>query len=146
MQIRAMTIEDYGEVYALWACTPGMGLNALDDSMEGIGRYLRRNPNTCFVAEESGELVGVILSGHDGRRGFIYHTAVNLAQRGKGIGSALVGHALCALREEGIGKVALVAFSENEKGNAFWARQGFSLREDLCYRNKVIGESKALHT
>ena len=146
MQIRKMTIDDYDAVYALWLSTPGMGLNTADDSREGIAAYLRRNPNTCFVAEENSELFGVILSGHDGRRGFIHHTAVEeSAQRG-GIGSALVETALNALKKEGIRKVALVVFKRNEKGNAFWEKQGFTVREDLAYRNKALEEMVRIDT
>ena len=55
----------------------GMGLNNLDDSKEGIGRFLNGNPDTCFVAELENVIIGVILTGNDGRRGYIYHTAVN---------------------------------------------------------------------
>lgn len=76
MHIRLDDPADYPQVYALWCSTPGMGLNNLDDSEEGITRYLQRNPTTCFVAEEGGALIGTILSGHDGRRAFIYHLAV----------------------------------------------------------------------
>jgi ribosomal protein S18 acetylase RimI-like enzyme len=98
------------EVYKLWISTPGMGLNDMDDSKTGIDKYLKRNPNTCFVAIEFGEIVGVILSGHDGRRGYIHHTAVSIAHRNKGIGSLLVDNALRALKSEGIHRVALVVF------------------------------------
>ena len=105
-----MTIEDYEEVIELWNNTPGMGLNNLDDSKEGISKYLKRNTNTCFVAKDEGKIFGVILSGHDGRRGFIYHTTVATSHRRKGIGKKLVDLALSALREEGINKVALVVF------------------------------------
>lgn len=83
MQIRKMTIDDYDSLYELWIHTPGMGLNDVDDSREGISRYLERNPKTCFVAEENGRLLGGILSGHDGRRGYIYHTAVAAGEQGR---------------------------------------------------------------
>ena len=76
MDIRVMTKEDYDQVYDLWIHTPGMGSNTIDDSQEGIERYLRRNLDMCFVAEKSNQIVGVIIAGHDGRRGFIYHTDV----------------------------------------------------------------------
>ena len=117
-----------------------MGLNNLDDSPAGIARYLRRNPNTCFAAEEEGELVGVILSGHDGRRAFIYHLAVAENFQRRGIGSALLQAALEALRAEGIHKAALVVMARNHKGNAFWEKSGFSPRPDLVYRDKVLDE------
>ena len=138
MMIRPMTIEDFSACYDLWLRTPGMGLNSIDDSPEGIARYLKRNPTTCFVAEEEGRLVGVILAGHDGRRGTISHTAVDGAYQRRGIGRQLVEHAMAALEAEDISKVNLVAFSRNEKGNAFWESLGFTVRTDLTYRNKSI--------
>ena len=138
MTIRLMTAADYPACYDLWLRTPGMGLNSIDDSAEGIGRYLKRNPGTCFVAEEEGRIVGVILAGHDGRRGHISHTAVDGAFQRRGIGRQLVEHAMAALEQEGIHKVALAAFSRNELGNAFWERIGFTAREDLVYRNRNI--------
>ena len=52
MKIRKMVIEDYEKVYQLWMSCAGMGLNNLDDSKEGIEKFLRRNPDTCFVAED----------------------------------------------------------------------------------------------
>lgn len=140
MEIRKMSIGDYDEVYALWLSCPGMGLNNLDDSREGIGRFLTRNPDTCFVAEADGAVVGVILAGSDGRRGYIYHTAVSPARRREGIGRQLVDAALEALRGIGINKVALVVFGRNEAGNAFWDGMGFADRQDLVYRNKALAD------
>lgn len=138
MKIRKMSIEDYDKVYALWMSCVGMGLNNIDDSPEGIAKYLRRNPDTCFVAEENDKIIGVILSGHDGRRGFIHHTAVAPSERGRGIGKLLVEKALEALKNEGIIKVALVVFDRNEVGNGFWEKMGFTKREDLVYRNRAL--------
>jgi ribosomal protein S18 acetylase RimI-like enzyme len=123
-----------------------MGFNNLDDSREGIEKYLKRNPDTCFVALEGDALAGVILSGHDGRRGFIHHMAVAEGYRNNGIGTALVDAALSALRAEGIHKVALVAFKYNEAGNAFWEKMGFTVREDLNYRNRALSEMKRIDT
>ena len=76
MNIRKMTIDDYDLVYSLWMSCVGMGLNNLDDSREGIEKFISRNPETCLVAEADGKTVGVIMVGNDGRRGYIYHTAV----------------------------------------------------------------------
>lgn len=146
LHIRKMTPADYASVYALWMSCPGMGLNDRDDSEEGIRRYLERNPDTCFAAEEEGTLVGAILSGHDGRRGYIYHTAVAPARQRRGIGAKLVETALAALRVEGINKAALVVFSRNEAGNAFWERMGFTAREDILYRNKALAEIRRIDT
>ena len=144
--IRPMTIADYNQLHALWLSTPGMGLNTTDDSREGIAKYLTRNPNTSFVAEQGGQLTGAIMAGHDGRRGFIHHTCVRADRQGEGIGRALVEAALDALKAEGIHKVALVVFDRNEKGNAFWERMGFTTREDLVYRNRSLTELVRIDT
>ena len=136
---RIMNIDDYEAAYALWIKC-GNGLNDKDDSREGIDKYLKRNPRTSFVAIIDEKVVGVILCGHDGRRGIIQHACVSPECRRMGIGAELVNLALTALKEEGINKVLLVAFKKNEKGNAFWESQGFTLRDDLNYRNKALAE------
>lgn len=140
MEIKKFELIDYEEVFALWEKTPGVGMRSLDDSKEGIEKYLRRNPDTSFVAKEDENIIGVILSGHDGRRGYIYHTLVLEEHRENGVASKLVDTALDALKKEGINKVALVAFANNSLGNSFWERKGFERREDLFYRNKSINE------
>ena len=138
MNVRTMTINDYEAVYTLWLSCAGMGLNNLDDSWEGIDKFLKRNPDTCFVAENDTGIVGVIIAGNDGRRGYIYHTAVHPEYRKRGIGKALVEQAMEVLKSCGINKTALVVFERNDTGNAFWERMGFAAREDLVYRNKEI--------
>lgn len=138
--IRQMTVNDYCKVYELWLSCKGMGLNDVDDSESGISRFLERNPDTCFVAENDGEVIGVIMAGNDGRRGYIYHTAVHPSCRKQGIGSDLVKSALNALKQLGISKVALVVFEKNADGNTFWEKQGFTARNDLTYRNKSLIE------
>ena len=140
MDIRKMTIDDYEQVYALWLSCKGMGLNDLDDSREGIERFLKRNPGTCFVAEDNDGIIGVIIAGNDGRRGYIYHTSVSPERRHEGIATALVDTALSALKAEGINKVALVVFERNEAGNGFWEKQSFTERNDLVYRNKALAD------
>ena len=142
MTITKMCMDDYEGVYQLWISTPGMGLNDVDDSYEGIKTFLLRNPNTCFIAKDNEKIVGVIMSGHDGRRGFIYHTAVATSYRHQGIASSLTKHACDAL----INKVALVVFKTNETGNGFWQQQGFYIREDLNYRNKALVDLVRLDT
>ena len=140
MSIRLMTIDDYEKVYELWKSCAGMGLNNLDDSKEGIGKFLKRNPDTCFVADADNNIVGVIIVGNDGRRGYIYHTAVNPQYRKQGIAKSLVDTAMTALQKTGINKAALVVFDRNEIGNDFWEKMGFTIRDDLIYRNKVLNE------
>jgi len=141
-----MNINDYDGVYQLWLDTPGMGLNTTDDSREGIKKYLLRNPDTCCVAEKDNEIIGVILSGHDGRRGYIHHAAVKVSHRTQGIGGSLLDFAMAALNNEGINKVALVVFKQNEIGNTFWENRGFTTREDLIYRNKNINPLERIDT
>jgi len=133
-----MTGDDYDAVYELWAATEGLGLNARDDSRDGIAKYLRRNPSTSFVAVAGGMLAGAVMAGHDGRRGFIYHTAVGKKFRRMGIGTALTEAVLKALEAEGIGKAALVVFASNLPGKEFWESNGFAARPDLTYRNRCI--------
>ena len=139
--IRPMAIEDYDQVYGLWISTPGMGLNSIDDSRDGIGKYLERNPGTSFVAMDGGELVGVILCGHDGRRGVIHHTAVKAQLQGQGIGKALFEAAVDVLKQQGITKAWLVVKRYNERGNAFWARLGFQERTDLCFHGITLNHA-----
>ena len=146
IKIRVMNIEDYDGIYDLWINTPGMGLNTTDDSREGIDKYLKRNPTSSFVAEDDGKIVGVIMSGHDGRRGYIHHTAVLPDYRNQGIAKKLVENAMNALDKEGINKVGLVAFERNEIGNGFWENIGFVVRDDLVYRNKNIHELQRIDT
>ena len=138
MQVRKMLPDDYHSIYNLWMNTTGMGINSYDDSESGIERYLLRNPNSCFVAENSGEIVGVILSGHDGRRGLIYHLAVKVSVRERGIGSTLLDYAMEALKNEGIAKIYIIVLKNNTVGNAFWEKRGFTIPEESLYRAKEI--------
>lgn len=140
MTVRTMEIGDYDAVYGIWVSCAGMGLNNLDDSKDGVARFLERNPDTCLVAEEEGRIVGAILVGSDGRRGYIYHAAVSPDYRRRGIGAHMVEAAMEALRSIGIHKAALVVFGRNEAGNAFWEQLGFTIREDIVYRNRALVE------
>ncbi len=146
MNIRKMTIDDYEKVYDLWINTKGMGLNSVDDTKEGIGKFLLRNPETCFVCEKEDDIIGVILCGHDGRRGYIYHLAVKENERSQGIGSKLLENAMTALKNEGISKTALVVFAKNDIGNLFWESKGFFNRDDLTYRNKNVTAMERIDT
>lgn len=135
IKYRNLLISDYDEVSLLWNSINGMGLRSLDDSREGIERYLKRNPSTGFVAADDSKIVGCIMCGHDGRRGYIYHTCVLPQYRGQGIASRLVQLACEALKAENINKCALVCFTSNELGNAFWKSSGWEQRTDLNYFN-----------
>ncbi len=146
MIIRKMKIDDYDKVYDLWMSCSGMGLNNLDDSRKGIEKFLLRNPETCFVVENESSIIGVILAGNDGRRGYIYHTAVHPDFRNQGLAKKLVENVINELTELGINKVALVVFEKNQSGNAFWEKQGFTVRNDLVYRNKSLADIVRIDT
>jgi ribosomal protein S18 acetylase RimI-like enzyme len=138
MNIREMTAGDYGKVYELWKGSTGVGLRSLDDSEEGIKKFLEQNPGGSFVAEQDGELAGAILSGHDGRRAYIYHTAVGEKFRGQGTGKALVKAVEAAMSRAGINKIGLVAVKTNIGTNRFWMALDYKVREDLAYRDKSL--------
>ncbi|MCL1951608.1 MAG: GNAT family N-acetyltransferase [Oscillospiraceae bacterium] len=140
MTIRVMTLADHPAVYALWASLPGIGLHDPEDSLAGMAYYLRRNPESCFVAEEGDRVIGAILCGNDGRRGYINHLAVAQEHQGRGLGRALVNACLAAMRSEGILKCSFVTFRDNESGNAFWDALGSARRDDCLYRNLMTGE------
>ncbi len=139
--VRIMTIEDYEGVYALWKKIKGFGIRSIDDSKEGVARFLKRNPTTSVVAEKDGRIVGSILCGHDGRRGCLYHVCVDEDYRRHGIGKRMVVFAMKALKEEKINKVSLIAFTENDIGNAFWNTIGWTEREDLNYYDFTLNEA-----
>ena len=140
--IKSITIEDYDAIFELWNSTEQSrrALNPIDDSRGGIEKYLKRNPDTCFAAIYNGKIVGVILSGHDGRRGIIHHLCVHPDCRRMGIASHLVSLAECALRKEGIAKIFGLVFKDNDAANAFWESQGYKQRTNLNYRNKSLDE------
>ena len=92
--IRNMTIDDYDSVNSLWHRIKGFVIRSIDDSREGVERFIKRNPNTCVVAEEDGRIVGSILCGHDGRKGCMYHVCVDPDYRRKGIGKEITKKAL----------------------------------------------------
>ena len=140
-KIRNMDIKDYPQIINLWENAPGVGLNENDDSEKSIKLFLEKNPNICFVAElENGEIIGTIMAGNDGRRGHIYHLMVKNEYRKNGIGKKLLEEAENGLKKEGIRKIFLVVFKENEIGNIFWENNGYKIREDLDYRDKIIME------
>ena len=140
---KIVTIDDYDAIYELWISTEQSkrALNPVDDSREGIERYLKRNPNPCFAALKDGKIIGVILTGHDGRRAIVHHMCVHKDYRRMGIAAHLVSLAESALKEEGIQKVFGLVFKDNDNANEFWEKQGYSLRTNLNYRNKSLNDA-----
>lgn len=138
--IRVMTMDDYDEVHALWMSIHGFGIRSIDDSREGVERFIRRNPTTSMVAVVHGRIIGSILGGHDGRRGCLYHVCVQEAYRNQGIGQQMVKACLKALKQEKINKVNLIAFKNNAVGNRFWKGLHWTFREDVNYYECVLNE------
>jgi ribosomal protein S18 acetylase RimI-like enzyme len=136
--IQSFVIGCYDEAIALWRHCEGVALSAAD-SREGIAAYLARNPGLSFIARHEGRLVGTILAGHDGRRGYIHHLAVDAASRRQGIGRGLVDRAIDALRCAGLVKVHLFILNHNRAGLAFWRAAGWRLREDIGIMSLDIG-------
>lgn len=139
--IRIMTIDDYDGVRDLWMKIKGFGIRSIDDSREGVEQFLKRNPTTSVVAVEDEKIVGSILCGHDGRRGCFYHVCVDEKYRMRGIGKSMVVKAMEALKAENINKVSLIAFTQNDIGNAFWNEIGWTKREDLNYYDFTLNEA-----
>ncbi|UCE01481.1 MAG: GNAT family N-acetyltransferase [Candidatus Latescibacterota bacterium] len=128
--IRAMTLEDYDRVYALWETCAGLGLSAAD-SRAGIAALLGRNPGMSFVAVSGRDIVGSALCGHDGRRGYIHHLAVSTTCRHQGIARALLDRCLNALANCGIDKCHAFVYADNEEGARFWLHVGAARRVEL---------------
>ena len=139
-KIKAMDIENYDEIIYLWKNTDGVGLSGSDDSKKSIKIFLDKNPNTCFVAEYKNEIIGTIMAGNDGQRGYIYHLMVKPEHRKNGLGKKLLEKTEKSLKKEGVKKIFLVAFKNNKIGNIFWKNNGYEIRNDLNYRDKRIIE------
>lgn len=129
--VREMRLEDYEKVRELWMSIQGFCIRSIDDSREGVERFVRRNPTTSIVAQADENIIGAILCGHDGRRGCLYHVCVAEEYRKHGVGKAMVTQAIKALKKEQINKIEVVAFTSNEVGNHFWKDMGWTLRDDL---------------
>lgn len=136
-EIHPMKIDDYDPVYALWQASEGIGLSAADTRPE-IARFLQRNPGLAFVARSGGDLAGAAMVGDDGRRGYLYHLAVDPRFRRQGIGKALVERCVFALGERGIHKCHIFVYADNQAGMAFWEQLGFYLRPDLVIMSRDI--------
>ncbi len=134
MIIERMKIEDYDEIHQIWSNSTGITLRKIDDSKEGIARFLKRNPCNNFVCRFKEKIVGGILSGHDGRKGFIYHAVIIESHRHRGIGKRLVKAVVKSFEEENITKIGVFVNSDNPSGISFWDSLGFEGQSDLNYR------------
>ena len=135
-KVRRMNLRDYDAVVALWRSIPGVGLDEDSDSRLGLARYLKRNPGLSFVACVGDAIVGAVLSGHDGRRGYLHHLAVAGSHRKIGIGRALVERCLQALGKQHIPKCNIFLFRSNVRGRSFWKHNAWNVRRDLSVLQK----------
>ncbi|EPW3004916.1 GNAT family N-acetyltransferase [Vibrio vulnificus] len=130
VEIREMNIADYDDVIKLWGQTEGMSLRDAD-SKESINNYLIRNPNLSFVAVSGNEIVGAVLVGTDGRRGYLQHLAVSMNFRGKNLGRDLVSQAISALADVGVPKTHLFVYNENVNAQQFYEKLGWFPRDEV---------------
>ena len=130
MQSRPMTIRDYDEVFAMWQITTKRALSKADER-DQIERYLLRNAGMSQVAVVDGKIVGTVLAGHDGRRGFIHHMAVLPDYRRRHIGHRLAEKAIEMISRDGIDKTHIFCYQNNETGQNFWKDFGFEKRDDV---------------
>lgn len=140
IHIRPMTMDDYYEVFDMWQSISGFGIRSVDDSKEGIERFIKRNPGLSVVAVHEGRIIGGILCGHDGRRGCLYHVCVRQEYRMLGIGQEMVLRCKESLKQEGINKINLIAFRSNAVGNKFWQRLSWKFRDDCNYYEANLNE------
>ncbi|HAS6972285.1 GNAT family N-acetyltransferase [Vibrio parahaemolyticus] len=130
VKIREMDIADYDDVIKLWGQTEGMSLRDAD-SKESINNYLIRNPNLSFVAVSANEIVGAVLVGTDGRRGYLQHLSVSSNFRGKSLGRKLVSQAISALANVGVPKTHLFVYNENVNAQQFYEKLGWFPRDEV---------------
>lgn len=136
-EYREMCVEDYQKSIALWRQTEGMGFLE-SDTKDALRFYLDRNPGMSFICCEDEKLIGTVLGGHDGRRGYIYHLAADKNYRGKSIGKTLINLSLEKIKEAGIKRCIIMLKSDNEANAEFWLKHGFERREDLNMFSKDL--------
>jgi N-acetylglutamate synthase len=139
-QIEAMKLSDFAVVSRLWRNSEGIGLNE-SDTRANIAIYLKRNPRMSFVARKGRTIVGAVLCGHDGRRGYLHHLAVAKNHRNNGIGNKLIEASFLALARAGITQCNIYLFNNNTEGEAFWLHNGWSKRTDLQMLQKAVTSS-----
>jgi ribosomal protein S18 acetylase RimI-like enzyme len=132
-----MSIEDYPGMIALWQSLEGIGLSGADEQ-ENLAGFIKQNAGACFVLKEDNRVVGTILTGNDGRRGYIYHLAIKPKYQKQGYGRKLVEKALDALKTAGIQKSHIFVISDNQAGIDFWEHIGWTLRDDVLIMSKDL--------
>jgi ribosomal protein S18 acetylase RimI-like enzyme len=137
IQISPLTEADIAEALELWTASEGVGLRGADEPA-ALARYLARNPGLSLAARDGGRMVGAVLCGHDGRRGYLHHLAVAASHRRRGIARELVERCLDGLRREGIAKCHLFVYHHNAEGQAFWRTVGWQPRSDILLMSHAL--------
>ncbi|GAJ25663.1 acetyltransferase [Liquorilactobacillus sucicola DSM 21376 = JCM 15457] len=138
IKIRKMTSYDYKQAYSLWERTPGMHLREADDSLAEISRLLRFNHDLCYIAEANKKIIGTIMGATDGRRGKIYHLAVDEEFRGLQVAKKLLDLVSLNLNKVGIRKISVCVMNNNELGIGFWEHCGYQKRTDISYFDRIL--------
>ncbi len=134
-------MDDYDEVIDMLRITPGITVREAD-SRSSTNRYLERNPGLSFVATIDDYIVGCVMCGHDGRRGYLQHLVVKPENRGQGIGKALLTACIDSLQQVGIDKTHLFVFKSNSLANAFWESNGWILRDEVNIYSYNVSSNK----
>jgi ribosomal protein S18 acetylase RimI-like enzyme len=124
IETREFAIEDYDAAADLWNRVEGLEI-AEGDTKEDVAQYVLRNPGLSRVATDGPAIIGVALCSHDGRRGHIYHLAVDPAYRGQGLGKRLIDECLDGLRRAGLKRAIIMVADDNPRGREFWKRCGW---------------------
>lgn len=142
LELRPMTVADIPNALAMWNGMPGISLFP-SDSVEGIAKYLERNPSLSVVAILDGKLVGASMAGHDGRRGYLHHVAVVPGLRLRGIGRAMVERCLEEFKKVGLGRCHILVNADNEEGLRFWKHLGWDVRSHVHLLSFTIDAERA---
>jgi N-acetylglutamate synthase len=147
VSLRPMTIDDHAQVLTLMAQTPGIVVRDAD-GLQATQRYLARNPGLSWVAEAASghgtTVVGCLMAGHDGRRGYLQHLVVHPSHRGQGVARRMLSQVLDSLQAEGIHKAHVDVLVSHPDGASFWAAMGWPLRTDIArYSTVLSGSSNA---
>ncbi|HEY4132434.1 MAG TPA: GNAT family N-acetyltransferase [Gemmatimonadaceae bacterium] len=144
MMIRKFTSDDYDDVVDLWRRSSGVTLRDVD-AREPLLAYIARNPGLSFVATapDAGRIVGAVLCGTDGRRGYLQHLAVDADYQRQGIGRGLAERCVAELAKQGIMKCHLMVIAGNDRAREFWTRIGWAARSDIQLMSHTVGDASA---
>src|SRR5437588_4525814 len=124
IKTREFSINDYDAALELWQRVEGLEI-AEGDDRESVANFLARNPGLSRVATDGTAIIGIALCGHDGRRGYIYHLAVDPAYQARGFGKRLMNECLDGLRRAGLKRALILVADDNPRGRKFWRRCGW---------------------